>query len=204
MNDDMKAAVEWLDWLAKSRSAWGAAHCRTLLDHIDSEPERIARAREEQREADAKYCPNCLGVGFVERPVPCLYCDDSTYDHQCPTGTQRQQCGCGAERIRSTPLDATPLADELERSWQETAKMVERAEKAEARVAELELKLGERIARHDRDVRAVAERDEALRALRALVTEVSWKLTRGENEPGAFERAWQTACAVLAKHKEGP
>lgn len=166
MNDELKAAVEWLDWLAKSRSAWGAAHCRPLLDHIDSEPERIVRAREEQREADAKYCPNCLGVGFVERPVPCLYCDDSTYDHQCPAGTQRQQCGCGAERIRSTPLDATPLADE------------------------------------NRALRR--ERDEALRALRALVTEVSWKLTRGENEPGAFERAWQTACAVLAKHKEGP
>lgn len=49
-----------------------------------------------------------------------------------------------------------------------------------------------------------ADFDETLRALRALVTEVSWKLTRGENEPGAFERAWQTACAVLAKHKEGP
>lgn len=83
-------------------------------DELRADCERqIAAAREEQREADAKFCPNCLGVGFVERPVPCPYCDDSTHDHYCPTGTQRQQCGCGAARIRATPLTATPLADEI-------------------------------------------------------------------------------------------
>lgn len=114
MTDDVKDALE----LARS-SAASKCQCldcralRALIPHIDGEPARLAAAREEQREADAKFCPNCLGVGFVERPVPCPYCDDSTHDHYCPTGTQRQQCGCGAARIRATPLTATPLADEI-------------------------------------------------------------------------------------------
>lgn len=96
----------------------------------------VAAAREEQREADAKFCPNCLGVGFVERPVPCPYCDDSTHDHYCPTVTQRQQCGCGAERIRATPLTSTPLADriaELERVLAKSLanRIVEKAKQAD-------------------------------------------------------------------------
>lgn len=126
MNDETKAELmkrtrEWLQVCVNAATRSGVPEEADLeafiLAHIDGEQARqdaaVAAAREEQREADAKFCPNCLGVGFVERPVPCPYCDDSTHDHYCPTGTQRQQCGCGAERIRGTPLDATPLADEL-------------------------------------------------------------------------------------------
>lgn len=151
MNDDVKAAVEYVREQTDMRVVqWKRELYGHLLAHLDGEPARtaaaVAAAREEQREADAKFCPNCLGVGFVERPVPCPYCDDSTHDHYCPTGTQRQHCGCGAERIRATSLTATPLADriaELEAAGRElvayntkhfdraTAEF-ERAEKAEA------------------------------------------------------------------------
>ena len=49
-----------------------------------------------------------------------------------------------------------------------------------------------------------AQLDEAVSALRALVSAESSHLARGEDTtPGDFERAWKTACAVLAKHPEG-
>lgn len=48
-----------------------------------------------------------------------------------------------------------------------------------------------------------AQLDEAVAALRALVSAESSHLARGEDTtPGDFERAWKTACAVLAKHQE--
>ena len=146
--DLMQRSREWLQSCVNAATRSGVPEEADLeafiLAHLDGEEARqaaaVAAAREEQREADAKFCPNCLGVGFVERPVPCPYCDDSTHDHYCPTGTQRQQCGCGAERIRATPLTATPLADriaELEASndaqWEETAHLAgARAKKVEA------------------------------------------------------------------------
>lgn len=212
MNDDVKAAVEWL--AARLFGGDEVPAIRALRAHLDAEPARIAAAvaaaREEQREA-------CAAQFFNQRTELVAI-------------------------IRTTPLDATPLADELERSWQETARMVERAEKAEAevdalkaqveraraavdaakaRIKELEKTLKERDEQSlfegqrehlwnatfnataiERAEKVEAERDEAVSALRGLRREVSARLTGRDSEPGEFEKAWQTACAVLAKYKE--
>lgn len=141
-------------------------------DWIEGESQRIAaavaKAREEQREADLCAVPSAAwGVADYRMGV-----DDARRE------------------IRSTPLTATPLADELERSWQETARMVKRVEKAEA------------------------ERDEAVKALREVVTRVidadcGWCGGRNSGEP--FGRGCtctegqkiRDAAAVLAKYPEG-
>lgn len=79
-----------------------------LLAHFDGEPARTAeaeaRAREEMREACAR-----AGVAAVRH-------SQQTTD-QC-----RLEVGSA---IRATPITATPLADELERSWNEKAALVD-------------------------------------------------------------------------------
>lgn len=75
---------------------------KALLAHIDGEPARTAAAVAAAREETVAAC----AVEF-ERAL------------------------AEGEAFTLTGL-ATPLADELERSWQQTARMVERAEKAEA------------------------------------------------------------------------
>lgn len=207
----MKRTREWLQSCVNAATRSGVPEEADLeafiLAHLDGEPERLAAAREEQREADAKFCPNCLGVGFVERPVPCPYCDDSTHDHYCPTGTQRQQCGCGAERIRATPLTATPLADRLAAA-EARVKDLERAEKTLDAVCWV---LGREVGNRgdsegavDVAERIIRERDEAVAALRALLPEVYG--TRSPQTVGYaidHHRIIAQARDVLAKYPEG-
>jgi len=143
MQDDVKKAVEWLRTLDVDDRDYGEA--QTLLAHIDGEPERlaatVAREREEQREADARSCPTCEGDGFTMRVRECPFCSDSTHDHECPTDVVKVYCACGAAHIRATPLTATPLADELERAWNTTAKHVDERDAALARTKDLKTAL---------------------------------------------------------------
>ena len=84
MNDKTKDAIElWRETAKKPCRCLDCTAVRAILAHIDGEPARLAAAREEQREACALD---------AEERVGCA----STYDE-----------------IRSVPLDATPLADEL-------------------------------------------------------------------------------------------
>lgn len=153
MDDMTKKALEWI------REMLGADRrpvARALLAHIDGEPARqqaaCDRRAEEVREACARSCQTCKGAGFVMRVRECPFCDDSTFDHECPTDKVKVLCLCGAERVRATPLTATPLGDEntslrasLERAdegvryWTELAQAEAREAAAlRARVAELE------------------------------------------------------------------
>lgn len=99
MNDDVKAAVEWLRELSdageREYSERGLnpvdERIDALLAHIDGEQARqdaaVAAAREEQREADARF----------------IRSDEATWDsaHELD------------EVIRLSPLTATPLADRI-------------------------------------------------------------------------------------------
>lgn len=53
MTDKLKAAVEWLRTVDRDDDDY--KDLSIILAHLDAEPERIARAREEQREADARH-----------------------------------------------------------------------------------------------------------------------------------------------------
>lgn len=141
MNDDVKAALaRFHEWEFDGLDSRDLA---TLLAHIDGEPARtaaaVAAAREEQREACA--------TRFNEQRRP----ERPLTKHEVN------------EAIRGTPLTATPLADELERSWQQTARMVERAEKAESEAEREKTEHAEALTRLDawrmRAGAAEAERD---------------------------------------------
>jgi hypothetical protein len=112
----LKAAMEWLRTLDVT---WEHAHAGALLAHIDGEAARtaeaVARAGEEMREA----CEMALRASAEEA----AHRDDAAlaiHMHRA------------ADLVEDVPLTATPLADELRA-------LRERAEKAEARVAELSL-----------------------------------------------------------------
>ncbi len=163
MTDDVKAALElWRETTAKPCRCLDCEAARTLLAHIDGEAARtaeaVARAREETREACARQ---------IEALAPDA---DATPLYVCD--------------VRATPLDATPLADELravkaerDRFAHETAELrssvgtlkahlsaaMKRAEKAEARVAELKLELGARVDRLSAQVVTLAQQREELR-----------------------------------------
>lgn len=136
MNDEttaglMKRTREWLQSCVNAATRSGVPEEADLeafiLAHIDGEPARLAAAREEMREACALD---------AEERVGCA----STYDE-----------------IRSVPLDATPLADELRTlrakydelhtaagNWLRQRDLAfDREEEVRARVAELEARLGE-------------------------------------------------------------
>lgn len=104
MNDEtkdelMKRTREWLQSCVNAATRSGVPEEADLeafiLAHLDGEPARLAAAREEQREACALRVDavKCYGYG-VEADEPGV----------------RDQC---AGEVRDTPLDATPLADEL-------------------------------------------------------------------------------------------
>lgn len=86
----------------------------------------VAEAREEQREACARHVARSIG--------PC-----EQHDHECEMDRTADDA---VDACRATPLDATPLADqfaELDRKFHVLMRVeIERAEKAEARVRELE------------------------------------------------------------------
>lgn len=88
----------------------GEAPIDEVLAHLDAEPARLAAAREEQREACAVR--GCAAMLASAPEVRCV----------------------GAE-IRATPLTATPLADELERSWSEKAALADERDALRAAVA---------------------------------------------------------------------
>jgi hypothetical protein len=106
MTDDVKDALDELG--RRALPAASSARAVMLLDWVRGEPARTAeaveRAREEQREACAR-----AGVAAVRH-------SQQTTD-QC-----RLEVGSA---IRATPITATPLADELERSWNEKAALVD-------------------------------------------------------------------------------
>ena len=143
MNDETKAELmkrtrEWLQSCVNAATRSGVPEEADLeafiLAHLDGEPARLAAAREEQREACALRVDavKCYGYG-VEADEPGV----------------RDQC---AGEVRDTPLDATPLADELRtlrsaleranegvRYWTDLAQAEARdAAALRARVAELE------------------------------------------------------------------
>lgn len=96
MNDETKAALESLRReMADGDPDWWKRE-RLIFNHIDSEPARLAAALEDLREACALRVDavKCYGYG-VEADEPGV----------------RDQC---AGEVRDTPLDATPLADELD------------------------------------------------------------------------------------------
>lgn len=112
MNDEtkdelMRRTREWLQSCVNAATRSGVPEEADLeafiLAHLDGEPARLAAAREEQREACALD---------AEERVGCA----STYDE-----------------IRSVPLDATPLADELRTLRADELRALR------ARVAELEV-----------------------------------------------------------------
>lgn len=93
MNDETKAALAWI------REMLGADRrpvARNLLAHLDGEPARLAAAREEQREACARRVK-----GAIDR-----------YDYSDDASEEAVHDAC-VDACGDTPLDATPLADEL-------------------------------------------------------------------------------------------
>lgn len=88
MNDDVKAAIEWLRDVVKScPHPDDGQHEKALLAHIDDEPARLAAAREEQREACARHIrEEFLADLDIDADSACL----------------------------NTPLTATPLGDRLD------------------------------------------------------------------------------------------
>jgi len=156
MSDDVKAAVElWRETAGKCR----CLDCRaamTLLAHIDGEAARtaeaVARAREEMREA----CEVAL-----RRCATDIINDGG--DQQMAIHMHR-----AADRVEDVPLTSTPLADEvralkafndqLGAAHQATA---DRAEKAEARVKELEAQVDSLL--DDVRLRATVDERDAMR-----------------------------------------
>lgn len=120
MSDDVKKALEELE-RGPGCSQW---HTDVIRHHLDGEPERLAAAREEQREADARGCED----GEVCR------CDSIDSDAQCGHCLGE----AFAATVRATPLTATPLGDELAQVRRERDALKVRALGAEARVMELE------------------------------------------------------------------
>lgn len=113
--------------------AWDEAVKATELEQAHVRLRAVAAAREEQREADVRSCSACKGEGFTMQVRECPFCADSTHDHECPTDKVRVNCACGAARIRTTPLDATPLADELRTQREATFQAIDRHQQAHAR-----------------------------------------------------------------------
>lgn len=181
----LEEAVAWLRQLVRDFAHYDLSsirHSMTILAHLDGEPGRIAAAREEQREVCARH----IREKFLEDL-------DIDADSAC----------------LDAPLDSTPLADELERSWGEKAALLERAEKAEARVVELEADqhcptCGSSVYTCvDCDVTPLrAERDtlaESLRLANERVTKMAGELTRLMSPvPGLAETGPYTAADVDA------
>ena len=137
MNDEtkdelMKRTREWLQSCVNAATRSGVPEEADLeafiLAHIDGEPARLAAALERANEG-VRYWTDLAQAEARDAAALRARVAELEADQHCPT------CGCGAERIRATPLTSTALADELERSWQQTAQMVDRAEKAEADLA---------------------------------------------------------------------
>lgn len=142
MNDEtkdelMKRTREWLQSCVNAATRSGVPEEADLeafiLAHLDGEPERLAAALENLREACALRVDavKCYGYG-VEADEPGV----------------RDQC---AGEVRDTPLDATPLREALERAnegvryWTDLAQAEARdAAALRARVAELEAEVSRR------------------------------------------------------------
>ncbi len=180
MTDDVKDALNEVRECAANGSdptTWALNHA---LAHIDAEAARtaeaVAREREEMREA----CARQLRCRLLDEAAKLVDGHLGEFARLAAVGQFERAVtdevdAWAAEKVRVTPLTATPLADELERSWDEIAKMVERAEKAEA------------------------ERDEAVRALRRLAPEDC------DDAVAGYRCNCETcqARAVLAKYPEG-
>lgn len=114
MNDDVKAAVEWLRKVVTKTShgitVLDLKQGQALLAHIDGEPARIAAACEEVREACAR--------NFPKPPEE---------SHNDPWA---------ARLVRATPLTATPLADALRLANETVVKLAQAATEAQARATE--------------------------------------------------------------------
>ncbi len=98
MNDEtkaelMKRAREWLQSCVNAATRSGVPEEADLeafiLAHIDGEPARLAAAREEQREACARF---------------------AVYRHDVYGWSESEQRSI-ENAVRATPLDATPLAE---------------------------------------------------------------------------------------------
>ena len=151
MNDDVKAAVErFHTWEFDGLDARDHA---ALLAHIDGEPARIAAAREEQRASDAEQLARIwYGLPNAGRA-----------DHG-PVAV-----------VRSTPLTATPLADEIAA--------------LRARVAELEAAAN------------TAGADASAAALRAMARATKAEAERDEAQRGEQE-AWRQADQMRAERDD--
>lgn len=122
----------------------------SLRAHIDAEPARLAAAREEQREADARGCED----GEVCR------CDSIDSDAQCGHCLGE----AFAATVRATPLTATPLADriaelEVQRDVRQRYgdRMKDERDAALARVKELKTALHLEREAHERALREVLD-----------------------------------------------
>lgn len=94
----------------EDRLAEEARH-EEAVDELRERDEAVARAREEQREACARLVADWADGRFGE--------DD-----------QLDQFESSESVCRATPLDTTPLSDELERSWTEKAALVDERDAA--------------------------------------------------------------------------
>lgn len=175
MNDEtkdelMKRTREWLQSCVNAATRSGVPEEADLeafiLAHLDGEPARLAAAREEQREACALRVDavKCYGYG-VEADEPGV----------------RDQC---AGEVRDTPLDATPLADELRT--------------LRARVKELEagVEYADGLIAYANEKREAAEAEAA--RLRALTAPLS--APRAKEAIERAEAATRAACEEILKH----
>ena len=234
MNDETKAELmkrtrEWLQSCVNAATRSGVPEEADLetfvLAHIDGEPARLAAAREEaimewragaaDRDELRADCERRIAAAREEQREACAL-----------DAEERVGCASTYDEIRSVPLDATPLADELRTLWAKYDELrVKRQEWQvtahgfEARVAELERENAAwrdtpaRILYDNQRKRAekaeahVAEAHERLDALRARVAELEATLAKSlanriteKAAQAALERqvaAARAECAAL-------
>lgn len=147
-------------------------------DWIAGEPARLAAAREEQREADARHLARFwYGV------------DANAVNIYGPVAV-----------VRHTPLDSTPLGDEVRALRARVAELEAQAAKDDAHVVEVNDAHLKQVAAL-RTLRAglERERDEAVAALRECIR-LHYVAERGD---GCTCRDLDAARAILAKYPEG-
>lgn len=148
---ELKAAVErarWVDWTDPKSAQAAEPAVVALVAYIDGEPGRLAAAREEQREVCARAA--------TPKEVEVLQEDGTTLVEDEEVSFEEL-----VERVRATPLDSAPLGDRIKELESKLAdrdcdscivaavdEARVRAEKAEARVRELEAVISKTPAEH--------------------------------------------------------
>jgi chromosome segregation ATPase len=221
MSDDVKAAVEWLQKIVTT-----TAHGVTVLDleqgeallkHIDSFDARLAAAREEVgkcddcgKDAGIRVCTGCgekaKSAAREEQQKAC----EGSVNELSPMECESDGVYQALEAIRTTPLIATPLADELRNERACHRLNIEIANRditaLRARVAELEAAGKEMVAYNTKHFdRATAEFARAEKAeanamaLDKLRHDYKCALEKAETERDEWKAAWTVAEERVSK-----